>query len=90
MKSLGDEALFVGDNQSMSILASNFPGCQPNSIYFTDDSIDVFAIKNTYRPKGPFDMGIYCLENGTFQKHYTPKYKHRYLAPPLWVVPPLQ
>ncbi|XP_030968889.1 putative F-box protein At1g65770 [Quercus lobata] len=90
VKSLGDEALFVGDNQSMSILASNFPGCQPNSIYFTDDSIDVFAIKNTYCPKGPFDMGIYCLENGTFQKHYTPEYKHRYLAPPLWVVPPLQ
>ncbi|KAM4083986.1 hypothetical protein ACB094_08G098800 [Castanea mollissima] len=90
VKSLGDEALFVGDNQSMSILASNFPGCQPNSIYFTDDSIDVFAITNTYRPKGPSDMGIYCLENGTFQKHYTPEYKHRYLAPPLWVVPPLQ
>ena len=90
VKNLGDEALFVGDNQSMSILASNFLGCQPNSIYLTDDSIDVSAIKNTYCPKGPFDMGIYCLENGTFQKHYTPEYKHKYLAPPLWVMPPLQ
>ena len=90
VKSLGDKILFVGDNQSMSILASNFPGCQPNSIYFTDDFIDVGRRKNPYLPTGPFDMGIYCLENGTFQKHYTPEYIHRYLAPPLWVVPPLQ
>lgn len=38
VKNIGDEALFLGDNHSVSVLASNFPqGClQPNSIYYND------------------------------------------------------
>ena len=31
---LGDVALFVGDNHSISVIAFDFPGCQSNSIYF--------------------------------------------------------
>ncbi|KAL6311548.1 hypothetical protein AAG906_005138 [Vitis piasezkii] len=32
--SLGDVALFLGDNHSISVIASDFAGCRPNSIYF--------------------------------------------------------
>lgn len=28
VESIGDEALVVGDNHSVPVLASNFPGCQ--------------------------------------------------------------
>ncbi|VVA30452.1 PREDICTED: F-box, partial [Prunus dulcis] len=37
VKSIGDEAFFIGDNHSVSVLASNFHGCQSNSIYYTHD-----------------------------------------------------
>ncbi|ONI28732.1 hypothetical protein PRUPE_1G158300 [Prunus persica] len=36
MKSIGDEVLFLSENGSISVLASNFPQCQPNSIYYMD------------------------------------------------------
>ena len=38
--SLGDQALFAGDNSSMSLSASSFNGCKANCIYFTDDDVD--------------------------------------------------
>ncbi|XP_058217554.1 F-box protein At2g26160 [Rhododendron vialii] len=37
INSLGDDALFLGDNYSLSVTASNFPGCQANCVYYTDD-----------------------------------------------------
>ncbi|KAF4382285.1 hypothetical protein G4B88_011614 [Cannabis sativa] len=37
-KSLGDIALFIGDNSSIAVLASEF-NIQPNCIYFTHDEI---------------------------------------------------
>ncbi|CAB4293560.1 unnamed protein product [Prunus armeniaca] len=36
MKSIGDEVMFLSENCSISVLASNFPQCQPNSIYYMD------------------------------------------------------
>ena len=36
---LGDSAdIFVGNNNSISVSASDFPGCQPNSIYFLENN----------------------------------------------------
>ncbi|KAL6184195.1 hypothetical protein ACLB2K_045599 [Fragaria x ananassa] len=35
VKTLGDQTLFVGDNQSMSVSASRFSWCRPNSIQCT-------------------------------------------------------
>lgn len=37
INSLGDDALFLGDNYSLSVTASNFPGCQANCVHDTDD-----------------------------------------------------
>ncbi|KAF4395636.1 hypothetical protein F8388_008735 [Cannabis sativa] len=37
IRSLGNMALFLGDNSSVSVLATKFNGIQPNCIYFTHD-----------------------------------------------------
>ncbi|CAL8995246.1 unnamed protein product [Prunus brigantina] len=38
LKNIEDEALFVGTNHSVSVVSSNFPKCQPNSVYRSMDS----------------------------------------------------
>lgn len=35
---LGDEAVFLGSDQSISFLASKFSGCKANSIYYMDQN----------------------------------------------------
>ncbi|XP_024177689.1 uncharacterized protein LOC112183536 [Rosa chinensis] len=40
LKTIGDETLFVGDSRSMSVLASSFSWCKPNSIYYTKRFVD--------------------------------------------------
>ncbi|XP_008222388.1 PREDICTED: putative F-box protein At1g65770 [Prunus mume] len=82
VKSIGDEALFVGDNHSISILASNFPGCQPNSIYYSDDYISNYP---SLEGDEPYDMGIFNLEDGTITQHYS---LHSNSQRAIWVVPP--
>ncbi|CAL8132156.1 unnamed protein product [Prunus armeniaca] len=82
VKSIGDEALFVGGNHSISVLASKFPECQPNSIYYTDD---YFSNWPTLHSDEPFDMGIFNLEDGTITQHYSP---HSNSQRAIWVVPP--
>ncbi|XP_004298358.1 PREDICTED: F-box protein At2g26160-like isoform X2 [Fragaria vesca subsp. vesca] len=70
--SIGDDALFLGDNHSMTVLASNFPRCQPNSIYFTND------IWNG-------GIGIFSLANKTVTQLYRPQNP---IPPAIWIVPP--
>ncbi|XP_058205047.1 F-box protein At4g35733-like [Rhododendron vialii] len=83
IESIGGDALFLGDNYSFSLLASQFPGCWPNSIYFTDDFIIVQHIK----PLGPRDMGIFNLVDKSFRMHYTHDPSHNGMPPPIWIVP---
>ncbi|KAK8609592.1 hypothetical protein V6N13_062037 [Hibiscus sabdariffa] len=35
MESLGDSAIFINHTISLSVVASDFPGCRPNCIYYT-------------------------------------------------------
>lgn len=83
VESLGDEALFVGDNYSVSVLASKFGGCQPNCIYFTDDSIN-------FRQNASIacDMGIFNLEDGTIAQHCPPSCWEKGMPTPFWITPP--
>ncbi|KAJ6738822.1 hypothetical protein OIU74_003737 [Salix koriyanagi] len=37
MRSLDDQAVFMGRNHSASVLVCDLPGCEENSVYFTDD-----------------------------------------------------
>ncbi|XP_040364185.1 uncharacterized protein LOC112176376 [Rosa chinensis] len=98
IKSIGDEALFVGDSHSISLLASSSSGsCQPNSIYFTDDSINFCLYLDNYgglqvldkNIEVKVDMGIFHLEDGTISQYY-PKYSFdsKLLPPAFWIIPP--
>ncbi|KAF8412288.1 hypothetical protein HHK36_000249 [Tetracentron sinense] len=70
LKNLGDRALFLGHSSSMSIVASDFPKCKANCIYFTDDLEEPYCCN----PEGGGkDMGIFDLEDGSFMSHYTVK-----------------
>ncbi|KAK6939027.1 Domain unknown function DUF295, partial [Dillenia turbinata] len=37
VSSLGDRMVFIGENSSLCLVASDFLGCKGNRIYFTDD-----------------------------------------------------
>ncbi|PON33696.1 hypothetical protein TorRG33x02_354550, partial [Trema orientale] len=66
IKSLGDNALFIGDNTSVSVLASDFVGCQKNSIYFTHD-----RDTTKFGPEGPVDLGVYNFGTGVCTRGFT-------------------
>ncbi|KAL5537389.1 hypothetical protein UlMin_045542 [Ulmus minor] len=75
IKSLGKTALFLGDNSSISINASNFDGCQHNCIYGSH---------------GPCDLGVYNLESGIFVWRYNIELDviaTMNKRPPVWLVP---
>ncbi|KAL6226624.1 hypothetical protein ACLB2K_000585 [Fragaria x ananassa] len=61
---IGDEAIFVGSNQSVCVSASKFPGYQPNSIYYTNDVGHVVV-----GGRRSEDIGIFNLEDGTITQH---------------------
>ncbi|XVE65757.1 hypothetical protein DITRI_Ditri08aG0025200 [Diplodiscus trichospermus] len=83
MESLGDRALFLGGNQSVSISARSFPNCERNSIYFTDDYWERMEEDYLY---GGHDYGIYNLEDENVKPIYefsTDKIQ----PPPCWIIP---
>ena len=65
---LGGGALFLDDNTSTYVPASDIPGCQSNCIYFIDCCVPGYT-----HPEGaclpPTDMGIFYLGDGSFQWH---------------------
>lgn len=94
LKTLGDNALFLGDNHSTCVpaVASNgFPGVQPNSIYFTDHALSYYTFQpNTLRV--PADMGVFNLEDQSLGKYYDPDNNLFCLVcvtPPVWFLPSL-
>lgn len=75
----GDCALFLGFNQSFSLLSSEFPGCKANSIYFTDDYVENYI----FQPFGGHDIGVYDLQRNTVKKCY-PSDALLIKPPPVW------
>ena len=45
INSLGENALFWGDNASISVDASKFPGIRANYIYYTGDCWEAFKAR---------------------------------------------
>ncbi|PIA64252.1 hypothetical protein AQUCO_00100023v1 [Aquilegia coerulea] len=82
LESLGDQALFVGDNYSVSLSSSDFPVC----IYFTDDNIEQFCAEEEF---GGNDIGVFDLKDKTIEPHYPTKSKFM-LPAPIWIEPTLQ
>ncbi|KAK9946140.1 hypothetical protein M0R45_011617 [Rubus argutus] len=80
---LGNVALFLGDNTSISVSTSNFPGCQANCIYFCQDKNYNGRVKD-YR-----DSGIYDIESQTITR-YDMSLAKMINRPTIWVVPTFQ
>jgi hypothetical protein len=88
LDSLGDNVLFVGDSESVSMSASYFSNyLQKDSIYYTDDFYD--EDPRCY-PNGPFDMKIYNIKDGSFSEHFPFESWQKRMPPSLWVIPPFQ
>jgi hypothetical protein len=88
LESLGDNVLFVGDNDPVSVPASYFSKyLQKDSVYYSDNYSDDEPVPY---PEGPFDLGIYNVKNGKFGLHCPYKAYFKGKAPPIWVVPPFQ
>jgi len=86
LESLGDNVLFVGDGDSMSISASYFSSyVQKDSIYYSDNYYNELPVPY---PRGPFDMGISNVKNGSLGVHCPYKPYLKGMTPPIWVVPP--
>ncbi|EEF52805.1 ubiquitin-protein ligase, putative [Ricinus communis] len=86
MSTLGDKALFIGENSSLSLSATDFSGCMGNCIYYTDDYLDA----NYDGHFGDHDLGIFKLCDETIEP--LPCYPRNFTSPlqwspPLWVSP---
>ncbi|TYH03898.1 hypothetical protein ES288_A09G255000v1 [Gossypium darwinii] len=77
MKSIENCALFVGDNSSLSVVASDFYGCQPNCIYVIDDYEAFLYASMTPNGscalKSTKNMGVYNMETRSFTPYDTTK-----------------
>ncbi|KAF7145966.1 hypothetical protein RHSIM_Rhsim04G0040700 [Rhododendron simsii] len=82
-KSLGDNALFLGDNASISVQISEFPEIKANCIYCTDDCWEAYK---SFKRGGGRDMGIYNLEDGSRMPYYR-RESFSSICPPIWVNP---
>ncbi|XP_057470225.1 F-box protein SKIP23-like [Actinidia eriantha] len=84
--SLGDKMLFLGENSSLALSATDFPGCKGNCIYYTDD----YSESNYDGIPGDNDLGVYDLEDGSIEP--LPCYPRNSISqlrwpPPIWVTP---
>lgn len=81
---LGDYMIFIGQNSSFALLASDFPGCMGNCIYYTDDYSD----SNYDGFLEEQDMGIYRLGDASIEELpcYSPNFALR-STPPIWLSP---
>ncbi|PIA45994.1 hypothetical protein AQUCO_01600335v1 [Aquilegia coerulea] len=80
--SLQGRVLFLGNNSSFAISAFDFPGCKPNTIYFTDDYYEGYHEQQF----GPHDIGIFNIEDRTLEQHY-PITSNTVFPAPIWVEP---
>ncbi|CAO2149344.1 unnamed protein product [Urochloa humidicola] len=82
INSLGQNALFVGHNQSLFLSAEEYPQLKANHVYFTDD--DFLYI--TFRKNSRRDIGVLDLENSGREEIVSPQLWSNW-PNPLWLVP---
>lgn len=97
LSSLGDDVLFLGDNASLSVLASDFPGgvLRSGSIYFSFGfRPELLVLQQPYHRKGPLDMTVVNQETKSVEALNIHQDAYWYSAmlnrPPIWVVPTFQ
>ncbi|GMN44535.1 hypothetical protein TIFTF001_013725 [Ficus carica] len=86
IESIGDLALFLGDNSSLCVAASDFPGCKPNCIYFTHDEDSLRS--GHLRPS---DFGIFHLDSQMMEYNLgiDETNLEGMFRLPIWIVPTL-
>ncbi|KAK1273807.1 putative F-box protein [Acorus gramineus] len=94
LEGLGDEALFLGKNESRSIIVADddsLHGLRKNCIYFTESEHGCFT-GNTVDPHWDLDMGVYSLENRSVSDYIISKKPYRigggkqvWESPPIWL-----
>ncbi|KAL6146496.1 hypothetical protein ACLB2K_057175 [Fragaria x ananassa] len=90
MGSLGDAALFVGDMNTISVLASSFPGCQPDCIYFNRDNLYLACTGVCLSDINYDDLGVYNMKTKSISKPFSRDavtLVEKTKLPPVWVVP---
>lgn len=83
---LGNKVLFLGENSSLCLVASEYARCKENCIYFTDD----YSASNCDGYWGDFDLGIYNLVDRTIEPLVScPRNSGTGFPwpPPIWVTP---
>lgn len=83
MRSLDDQAVFMGRNHSASVLVCDLPGCEENSVYFTDDYWERMNENYLY---GGHDMGVYNLKDKRVN-HFYQLDALKIQPPPCWYLP---
>ncbi|KAG5558396.1 hypothetical protein RHGRI_008353 [Rhododendron griersonianum] len=83
---LGNQALFVGDNHSLSVSTLEFPECLPNRIYYTQhfhSDCPGYVLKGIEE-----DSGIFNMEEESFQSCCIPDpHFGNNVLPLIWFVP---
>ncbi|KAF9599821.1 hypothetical protein IFM89_001767 [Coptis chinensis] len=93
-ENLGDQVLFLGANGSFSLSVQDYPFCQENSVYFTDDmripvdepDLDKFKVG----PVRGHDLGVFNIHHGVAEPIPNcpvpdPDTIEYMLPPPVWV-----
>ncbi|CAL4959728.1 unnamed protein product [Urochloa decumbens] len=79
---LNGDSLFIGHNYSCCISTKDYPGLQPNHVYFTDDDEYSLMDEQDFRR----DVGIYSFENKSATEVVTPEpWLSRPI--PIWITP---
>ncbi|XP_042485857.1 F-box protein At2g26160-like isoform X1 [Macadamia integrifolia] len=86
IKSLGDHSLFLGYNNSFSFCCndSSATGVKRDCIYFTDDYLK--AHQGHHNEWAGSDMGVFHLEDGRIEPHYSGYACHPFSLP-IWYTP---
>ncbi|KAJ1386688.1 hypothetical protein SESBI_40613 [Sesbania bispinosa] len=88
--SLGDNVLFLGDSDSISVPVSCFSDdLQKDSIYYIEDGNNG---KRYFYPTVPisYHLGIYNVNDDSFTYHYLYNTSLKWMPVPFWVLPSFQ
>ncbi|KAF8039994.1 hypothetical protein BT93_B2267 [Corymbia citriodora subsp. variegata] len=86
IKNLNGETLFLGDNHSTSLSSSSeILALKPNCIYYTDDYFH--DGHPHYKEDGPLDLGVFNMDDGSFEAHYVLDPSQKQFPPAIFIMP---
>lgn len=93
---LDGHSLFVGKNHSILVLASKYPGCRPNSIYFSTAPTEPWRLRHENNLKYEFKIQEFNLEDGSIRYYSTVETRTSFqnilavAGPVPWIVPSMK